>query len=48
MTILNSKCINLVDKTKTAFFSPLLGNLISFEYESTTPEANFVIVVAVA
>jgi hypothetical protein len=33
-----------VDKTKTAFFSPLLGNLISFEYESTTPEANFVIV----
>jgi hypothetical protein len=32
------------DRTKTAFFSPLLGNLTSFEYENTDPEANFVIV----
>jgi hypothetical protein len=32
------------DRTKTAFFSPLLGNLTSFEYENTDPESNFVIV----
>jgi hypothetical protein len=32
------------DRTKTAFFSPLLGNLTSFEYENNDPESNFVIV----
>lgn len=32
------------DKTKSAFFSPLLGNLSSFEYSNDNPEANFVIV----
>jgi hypothetical protein len=32
------------DKTKTAFFSPLLGNLAEFEYSHDNPEANMVIV----
>jgi hypothetical protein len=32
------------DKTRSAFFSPLLGNLASFEYENTSPESNFVMV----
>lgn len=32
------------DKTKTAFFSPLLGNLLEFEYTYENPETNYVIV----
>jgi hypothetical protein len=32
------------DKTRSAFFSPLLGNLSSFEYSNDNPESNFVIV----
>jgi hypothetical protein len=32
------------DRTRTAFFSPLLGNLASFEYSSDTPESNYVLV----
>ncbi|MBT2656612.1 siphovirus ReqiPepy6 Gp37-like family protein [Bacillus sp. ISL-18] len=32
------------DKTKTAIFSPLLGNLSEFEYTSEDPETNYVIV----
>lgn len=32
------------DKTKTAVFSPLLGNLQSFEYTSEDPTANYVYV----
>jgi hypothetical protein len=32
------------DKTKTAFFSPLLGNLAEFEYSHDNPQANMVIV----
>lgn len=32
------------DKTKTAFFSPLLRNLASFTYNHTNPTANFIIV----
>jgi hypothetical protein len=32
------------DKTKTAIFSPLLGNLREFEYSSDDAEANYVIV----
>lgn len=32
------------DKTKSAFFSPLLGNLASFEYSNDDPTANFIIV----
>ncbi|MBT2722320.1 siphovirus ReqiPepy6 Gp37-like family protein [Bacillus sp. ISL-46] len=32
------------DKTRSAFFSPLLGNLSSFEYSNDNPEANLVIV----
>jgi hypothetical protein len=32
------------DKTRSAFFSPLLGNLASFEYSNEDPEANLVIV----
>jgi hypothetical protein len=32
------------DKTRSAFFSPLLGNLASFDYSNDDPEANFVIV----
>lgn len=32
------------DKTKSAFFSPILGNLASFEYSNDDPTANFVIV----
>lgn len=32
------------DKTKSAFFSPLLGNLSSFEYSQEAPESNFAIV----
>jgi hypothetical protein len=32
------------DKTRTALFSPLLGNLSSFDYSSEDPESNFVIV----
>lgn len=32
------------DKTKSAFFSPLLGNLASFEYSNDNPQSNFVIV----
>jgi hypothetical protein len=32
------------DKTRSAFFSPLLGNLSSFEYSNDNPEANFVLV----
>jgi hypothetical protein len=32
------------DKTKSAFFSPLLGNLSAFDYSNTTPESNFVLV----
>lgn len=32
------------DKTKTAFFSPLLGNLAEFKYSHDNPEANMVIV----
>ncbi|MDF2792062.1 MAG: hypothetical protein K0S80_5164 [Neobacillus sp.] len=32
------------DKTRSAFFSPLLGNLSSFEYSNDDPEANMVIV----
>ncbi|MFS0822180.1 siphovirus ReqiPepy6 Gp37-like family protein [Bacillus sp. 1P02SD] len=34
----------LEDKTKAAFFSPLLGNLASFEYSQNNPEANFIVV----
>lgn len=33
-----------LDKTKEVFFSPLLGNLLDFEYTSNDPEANYVIV----
>ncbi|MBT2723044.1 siphovirus ReqiPepy6 Gp37-like family protein [Bacillus sp. ISL-46] len=33
-----------IDKTRSAFFSPLLGNLSSFEYSNDNPEANMVIV----
>lgn len=32
------------DKTMSAFFSPLLGNLIDFEYTLDDPETNFTIV----
>ncbi|AND39551.1 siphovirus ReqiPepy6 Gp37-like family protein [Cytobacillus oceanisediminis] len=32
------------DKTKSAFFSPLLGNLMSFEYTHDNPETNYTIV----
>src|SRR5690606_2488261 len=32
------------NKTKSAFFSPLLGNLSSFEYSNDNPEANLVII----
>jgi hypothetical protein len=32
------------DNTKSVLFSPLLGNLASFEYSDDDPEANFVIV----
>ncbi|WP_209121504.1 siphovirus ReqiPepy6 Gp37-like family protein [Alkalihalobacillus sp. BA299] len=32
------------DKTKTVVFSPLLGNLIDFDYSSEDAEANYVIV----
>lgn len=32
------------DKTKSAFFNPLLGNLADFDYSVEAPEANFVIV----
>jgi hypothetical protein len=32
------------DKTRSAFFSPLLSNLASFEYSQTDPTANFIIV----
>lgn len=32
------------DKTRSAFFSPLIGNLASFEYSNEDPEANLVIV----
>jgi hypothetical protein len=32
------------DKTKEAFFSPLLGNLASFDYSNDDPTANFIIV----
>lgn len=32
------------DKTNTAFFSPLLGNLAEFEYSHDNPETNMVIV----
>lgn len=32
------------DKTKGVFFSPLLGNLLDFEYTEKDPEANYVIV----
>jgi hypothetical protein len=32
------------NKTRSAFFSPLLGNLSSFDYESTAPESNYVLV----
>lgn len=32
------------DKTSTVIFSPLLGNLLSFEYETEDAEANYVIV----
>lgn len=31
------------DKTKSAFFSPLLGNLANFEYSNDNPESNFII-----
>jgi hypothetical protein len=32
------------NKTRSVFFSPLLGNLIAFEYDNTNPEANYTIV----
>lgn len=32
------------DKTKEVFFSPLLGNLLDFEYSVDDPETNYVIV----
>lgn len=32
------------DKSRTAIFSPLLGNLINFDYDIQPPEANFAIV----
>lgn len=32
------------DKTKSAVFSPLLGNLLGFEYSSEDPETNYTIV----
>jgi ribose 1,5-bisphosphokinase PhnN len=32
------------DKTRSAFFSPLLGNLSAFDYSNDNPEANMVIV----
>jgi hypothetical protein len=32
------------DKSKNVFFSPLLGNLLDFEYGIENPEANYVIV----
>jgi hypothetical protein len=32
------------DKSNSVFFSPLLGNLLDFEYTSDDPEANYVIV----
>lgn len=32
------------DKTRSAFFSPLLGNLAEFKYSHNNPEANMVIV----
>ena len=32
------------DKTKSAFFSPLLSNLVAFEYNNDNPEANMLLV----
>lgn len=32
------------DKTRSAFFSPLLGNLAAFDYSNENPESNYVIV----
>jgi hypothetical protein len=32
------------DKTRTILFSPMLGNLLDFEYSTEAPEANYVIV----
>jgi hypothetical protein len=32
------------DKTRSAFFSPLLGNLAAFDYSNENPEANYVLV----
>jgi hypothetical protein len=31
------------DKTKSVIFSPLLGNLIDFDYTETAPQANYII-----
>lgn len=31
------------DKTKSVIFSPLLGNLIDFDYTETSPQANYII-----
>lgn len=41
---LQFKVYQPTDKTRSAFFSPLLGNLSAFEYSNDDPEANIVIV----
>jgi hypothetical protein len=41
---LTFKVYEPADKTRSAFFSPLLGNLASFEYSNDAPESNLVIV----
>jgi hypothetical protein len=43
-TSLSFEVYQPADKTSTVIFSPLLGNLLNFEYTSEDPTANFVIV----
>lgn len=43
-TALEFQVYQPVDKTRTAFFSPLLGNLADFEYSVQAPEANYIII----
>lgn len=40
---LQFKVFQPADKTKSVFFSPLLGNLSSFEYSKDDPESNFLV-----
>lgn len=42
--ILQFQVYQPADKTRSAFFSPLLGNLASFEYTKENPEANFLVI----